>query len=81
MLAIIFVNFYQNFFYGIEYHRIRRYSLPWKKFQSKLTQIIGQTLFFHFDEIKTIPWKFRQMGTVWNLMHEPSKYNPAWGIP
>ncbi len=23
-----------------------------------MTKIHGQTLFFHFDEMKTIPWKF-----------------------
>ncbi len=27
---------------------------------------------FGFDEMKTIPWKFQTMGTVWNLMHAPS---------
>ncbi len=33
-----------------------------KKFQSKLTKIIEQTLFFHFGDMKTIPWKFRTDG-------------------
>ena len=33
-----------------------------KKFDKKLTQIIVQTLFFCFDEMKTIPWKFQTDG-------------------
>ena len=59
---IIFITFDQIFPHGIENRRIPRYSIPWGKFRSKLTQIIAQTLFFHFDEMKTILWILRTDG-------------------
>ncbi len=44
---MIFVNFDSIFFHGIEYCRIDEMkTIPWKKIESKLTKIIGQTLFF-----------------------------------
>ena len=36
-------------FHGVQYHG---------KISIKSTQIIRQTLFFHFNKIKAIPWKF-----------------------
>ncbi len=59
---IICVKFDTNFFHGIEYRRIPRCSIPWNYVWKKLTQFIAQTLFFHFDEMKTILWKFRTDG-------------------
>ncbi len=71
---MICVNFYQTFFHGIQYRRTPRYSIPWKKFRSKLTQIIGQTLFFHFDGMKTIPWKIRHLANFLNYNPESLRY-------
>ena len=39
-----------------------------------LTQSIGQTLFFHFDEMKQYHGDSGRMDAVWNLMHEPLEY-------
>ena len=52
-----------------------RYWIPWNltvlntvtKICSKLIKIIVQTLFFHFDEMETIPWKFRTDGYSLNF--------------
>ena len=61
------IKFDGKFSHSIEYHGIRRYSIPWEKFRSKLTQSIGQNLFFH--EMKQYHGNSGWMGTVWNLMH------------
>ncbi len=81
----MFVNFDRNFFHSSEYHLIPWYVIPWKKFRSKLTQIIGQTLFFHFDEMKTILWKFRidvynlEFDT-WTFLAGTNRAKPYFGM-